>query len=262
MQVVLNASRKTKDELTAVFTLKNLRPKPNSEEKDEKDKKEKVEKDEKDDTEETNEEGEESKEVEVESVPANVVGSLSVHLRGNLKTQVVVDGAKLQEVTLPLPNVAIPAGEAREHSMQISVESQVEPDALKGFVSYKLKDTEDELQIPFTLDIPCSAFVLPPLRAMDAPALYQLLRTKATETKTGRVAGPLDKACEALSKTFHVQVIERAAGKASLFGVNLAGNSVAFLVKADGAEKGPVAVAVKTDSALLSANLQAELPKL
>lgn len=113
----------------------------------------------------------------------------------------------------------------------------------------------------FTLELPPSLFIVPVYPPLDPATFFNLLRAQATETRTGRLVGPLGKAVEVICGYFNVRIIERDDVKGSAYGVSVQGHHVAFLVKQDG-EPTKLAVAVKSNSADLATALTAELDKV
>jgi len=132
-------------------------------------------------------------------------------------------------------------------------ETYTQPQTLNGKFNY------NEDQIDFSLDFPCSAFVLP--ADIEATAFLNILANDAKELMIIPLSAPLKKASSRICGLLRVKIVEEDEEKVSMYGKTIQDHHVACLVRVD---KGPeqLAVLLKSNDALLVASLSKEIQDL
>jgi len=133
-----------------------------------------------------------------------------------------VKGQRADTAAIPLTGLAIAPQSSPQLVKQplLIVGATNEPAFLKGSIAFKVETADVgtrfhlfrylllrcsscvlDSAVDFSVELSPSLFIAPAQPAPDASTFFNLLRTKATETKTGRLPGPLAKAVRSICGT-------------------------------------------------------------
>jgi len=168
--------------------------------------------------------------------------------------QVAPHPTKKRQATDPIPlDSLVPASSSVVFKLPFQYETFTQPQSLTGKFDYS------QGSIEFTLQFPCSAFILP--EEIGLEAFLNIMHNDALISQPTPLNTTLQKATARICGIFRVKVVEEDDKKVSMYGKTVLEHPVAFLIKLVGGPE-ELGVQIRSNNEELTTSLLQELQDL